>query len=280
MTPNPSRYLPFLGLAFLLASSVVAGDLADVKSRGKLVMLTFPNVEDPFVAVDVEAMRAAGVKLTELRNPEAFHGVDVDIIKGFAASLGVKLEMAPQTSGYGELLPALLAGKGDLVASRLTITPKRLEAADFSIPYFGQWAVAAARPDNQLKTIEDLKGKRVAVMKGSSHSEFLSALNLNPEIRLTGYNMESYNAVLEKQADYALMDSRAAIGEPVSDQFPELKVSVRVHPSEQAVMVRKGSDLKAALDTYIDGIRKSGELEKILAKHGQSLAAKSPAPKS
>jgi len=133
--------------------------------------------------------------------------------------------------------------------------------------------VAAVRPDSKLATLADLKGKRVAVMKGSSHFEFLSVLNLNPEIRLTGYNMESYNAVLESQADYALMDSRAAVGEPVSAQFTDLKVGVRVHRSDQGVMVRKGSDLKAALDAYISGLRASGELEKILARYGQGGAA-------
>ncbi len=258
-----------LGLALLLGPAAHAGDLADVKTRGKLIMLTFPAIEDPFVAVDVEAMRAAGLKLVDMRDPESFHGVDVDLVKGFAQSLGVKLEMRPQTGGYGELLPALLGGQGDLVASRLTITPKRQEAADFSVPYFSQWAVAAVLPDSKLAALADLKGRRVAVMKGSSHLEFLSALNLNPEIRLTGYNMESYNAVLETQADYALMDSRAAVGEPVSAQFSDLKVGVRVHRSDQGVMVRKGSDLKAALDAYISSLRASGELEKILARYGQ-----------
>jgi len=117
------------------------------------------------------------------------------------------------------------------------------------------------------------------VMKGSSKLEFLSLLNLNPDIRLTGYNLESYTAALEGQADYALMDSRANIGEPVSAQFSDLKVGVRVHAVEQAVMLRKGSDLKAPLDAYIEGLRQSGELVKLLTAHGQGTAPKAPAPK-
>jgi ABC-type amino acid transport substrate-binding protein len=272
-TPSGLRSLSLFGLTLFLGTAVHGGDLAEVKTRGKLVMLTFPAVEDPFVAVDVEAMRTAGVKLADLRDPAAFHGIDVDLVKGFAESLGVKLEIRPQTGGYGELLPALVAKTGDLVASRLTITPKRQEAADFSTPYFSQWAVAAVRPDSKFKSLADLKGKRVAVMKGSSHFEFLSLLDLSPEIRLTGFNMESYTSVLEKEADYALMDSRAAIGEPVSTQFTDLRVGVRVHASDQGVMVRKGSDLKAPLDAYIEGLRKSGALDKLLAKYGQGAPA-------
>ncbi len=275
--PRPApRFFAFLTSALiaiaLAGGTAVASDLADAKARGRIIMLTFPAVEDPFVAVDIEAMRAAGLKLADMKNPAHFSGVDVDLVKGFAKSLGLQLEMRPQTGGYGELLPALQGGQGDLVASRLTITAKRAEAADFSVPYFTQWAVAAVRPDSKLSTVEDLKGKRVAVMKGSSQFEFLSEMKLDPEIRLTGFNMESYTAVLEKEADYALMDSRAAVGQPVSATFADLKVGVRVRASEQGILVRKGSDLKPALDAYIDGLRKSGELETILSKYGLGTA--------
>lgn len=267
------RLIASLCTLLLVATLSEAGDLADVKARGKLIMLTFPAVEDPFVAVNLEAMRTAGLKLSDMKDPEHFSGVDVDLVKGFAKSLGVALEMRPQTGGYGDLLPALLNGQGDLVASRLTVTPKRMEAADFSVPYFSQWAVAAVRPDSKLSTLDDLKGKAVAVMKGSSHFEFLAELKLNPKIRLTGFNMESYTAVLEKETDYALMDSRAEVGQPISAAFGDLKVGVRVRRSDQGVMVRKGSDLKSALDAYIEGLRQSGDLEKILAKYGQGSSA-------
>lgn len=270
-----SARVPLLAALVLLgAGALSASDLADVKARGKLIMLTFPAVEDPFVSVDLDAMRAQGVKLTDMRDPEAFHGIDVELVKGFAQSLGLKLEIHPETGGYGDLLPALTSGRGDLVASRLTITPKRQEAADFSAPYFSQWVVAAVKPNSKLDKLDDLKGKRVAVMKGSSHFEFLPGLNLNPEIRLTGFNMESYTAVLEGQSDYALMDSRAEVGQPVSAQFSDLKVGLRVRRSDQGVMVRKGSDLRPALDAYIEGIRKSGELDKLLDKYGMGAPAK------
>lgn len=268
-------------LAGLLLSTPVAGrasDLADVKARGKLMMLTFPAVEDPFVAVDVEAMRTSGLKLTDMHDPANFSGIDVEVVKGFAQSMGLKLEIVPKTGGYGDLLPALTHGEGDLVASRLTITPKRRETADFSTPYFVQWVVAAVRPDSKVKSLSDLKKKKVAVMKGSSQLELLPRLNLNPETHLTGFNLESYDAVVDGEADYALMDSRAAVGEPVSAIYSGLRVAVRLQEAGYGVMIRKGSDLKAPLDAYIESIRKSGELEQILARHGQGAGPASAKP--
>jgi len=275
-----------LAPALLIAAALVlsargaqAGDLADVKARGTLVMLTFPAMEDPFSAVDMSAMQASGLKLADMHDPAHFQGIDVELIKGFAESLGVKLEIRPQTGGYGELLPALTGSQGDLVASRLTITPKRREAADFSTPYFVQWVVAAVRPESTVRTVADLKGKKVAVMKGSSQLEVLPNLNVDPKIHLTGFNLESYNAVLEGETDYALMDSRAAVGEPVSALYDGIKVALRLQEVGYGVMLRKGSDLKEPLDAYLDGLRKSGELEKLLARHGQgSSTAAKPKP--
>jgi polar amino acid transport system substrate-binding protein len=267
----PAIILSVIGL-LLLGSPAPAGDLADIKARGKLIMLSFPLVEGAFVTVDVEAMRNLGRKLTEMNDPEHFRGIDVELMKGFAQSLGVKLEIKPEPGGYEALLPALDRRDGDLVSSSLTITPKRLAVADFSTPYFLQWVVAAVRPDSKIATLADLKGKKVVVMQGSSQFERLQGLNLNPKIQLTSFALQNYNAVLEGEAEFTLMDSWAAVGEPVSATYPGLKVAARVGDVGYGVAVRKGSDLKAALDAYFDGLRQSGELEKILARHGQGAA--------
>ncbi|MEO8359894.1 MAG: ABC transporter substrate-binding protein [Vicinamibacteria bacterium] len=257
-----------------LAGSALAGDLSDVKTRGKLVVLTFPLIEDSFMAVDVEAMRSLGVGLKDMHDPAHFRGIDLDLMKGFADKLGVTLEIRPELEGYGGLIPALDRHDGDVVASSFAITPARLVTADFSTPYILQWDVAAVRPDSKIKSIGDLKGKKVAVIDGSSHLERLKALNLSPVIVPTKFVLEGVNAVAEKEADYTLMESRAAVGQPVSAQYSALKVGVRVNETGYGVAVRKGSDLKPALDAYLDGLRKSGELERILTKHGQGSDTK------
>ena len=273
---------PRLGLAAALAAFLAlgplayGGDLADVKAKGKLVVVTFPLLEDSFMAVDVEAMREAGLALKDMHDPAHFKGIDLDLMKGFASSLGVTLQIQPELSGYGGLIPALDRRAGDVVASSFAITPARQATADFSTPYILQWDVAAVRPDSGIKSLADLKGKRVAVIQGSSHFERLKALNLDPEIRLTKFVLEGYDAVTEGTADYTLLESRAAVGQPVSAQYSGLKVAVRVNETGYGFALRKGSDLKGPLDAYLESLRKSGELEKILARHGQGSEPQKP----
>lgn len=80
----------------------------------------------------------------------------------------------------GELLPALLDGRGDVAVSGVTLTADRDARADFSIP-------TTTKPINQivvtgpksppLKTLDDLAGQAIFVRRSSSYWEHLEALN-------------------------------------------------------------------------------------------------------
>jgi len=260
----------------LLAAAAWAGDLADVKTRGKLILLCYPSQNSTFVSADLDVMREKSLKLSELRNPEYFKGLDVDLVKGFAKSLGVELEIHPVTSGYDALLPALIAREGDLVASSLSITPKRLESVDFSEPYLTSWVAVAVPFDSKIATLADLAGKKVALMRGSSQLEFLQSQAPEVKILLTGFSLENYVAVKEGEADFTLMDSRAPVGGGVSAAYPDLKVAFRLREFGYGVAIRKGSDLRDKLNAYIAGLKQSGELDRMVERNDPTPAGKTP----
>lgn len=78
-----------------------------------------------------------------------------------------------------KLLPALQAGRGDLVVAGLTVTPEREEQVDFSIP--------ASKPIKEIlitgpkappiDSLEDLSGHTLHLRVSSSYRESLEALN-------------------------------------------------------------------------------------------------------
>ena len=244
-----------------------AGDLAAVKARGTLVMLTYPVQGTHFIAVDLDAARAAGLKLGELRRPKHFKGIDVELMSGFARSLGVALEIHPIAGGYGALLPALNSRLGDLVASEFTITPKRLAQAAFSRPYVSNWIAVVVRRDSTIGAPADLNGKLGAVLSGSSHVEFVTAAAPGVKIHPTAFDLESLAAVEERTTAFALMDTGAPPGEPVDALHPDLKVAFRLHNVGDGIAVRKGSDLLPPLDAYLAALDSSGELERILDRN-------------
>jgi membrane-bound lytic murein transglycosylase MltF len=80
---------------------------------------------------------------------------------------------------FDQLIPALQEGKGDIAAALLTITPERQEAISFAtggVATVDEIVVASAGADS-LGSVEDLAGRSVYVLSGSSHQEHLTALS-------------------------------------------------------------------------------------------------------
>ncbi len=92
-----------------------------------------------------------------------------------------------------ELLPGLVAGRGDIAAANLTITPERSKLVDFTDPAaIGVSEFVVTGPDSpSVQTIDDLAGKEVVVRRSSSYYESLDRLNKRfrnegkPEMTLT-----------------------------------------------------------------------------------------------
>ncbi len=77
------------------------------------------------------------------------------------------------------LLPALKAGKLDLVVAQLTVTPERQKLVDFSNPTRQNVneVVVTGPGSPPVGSVEDLSGKRVFVRKSASYYASLEALN-------------------------------------------------------------------------------------------------------
>jgi membrane-bound lytic murein transglycosylase MltF len=91
-----------------------------------------------------------------------------------------------------QLLPGLLAGRGDIAAANLTITPERRRQVGFSAPFLtGVSELVVTGPDTPtLQTLDDLAGKEIHVRRSSSYFESLGRLNAafrqagKPEVRV------------------------------------------------------------------------------------------------
>jgi len=81
--------------------------------------------------------------------------------------------------GRDEIFSALVAGKGDIAAANLSITPQRLTMVDFATPHTKnvQELVLTGPASPAVSTLDDLAGQEVMVRRSSSYYENLVALN-------------------------------------------------------------------------------------------------------
>lgn len=94
-------------------------------------------------------------------------GFDIDLMRAICRDLELKPDII--VVPFGGIIPALRAAKYDCIISAMTITADRLEAVDFSIPYYsaGQ-SIAVPLDDTITHSIDDLKGKRIGVQLGTT----------------------------------------------------------------------------------------------------------------
>ena len=80
---------------------------------------------------------------------------------------------------FENLIPSLLEGRGDIVAAGLTITPDRQKQVAFTTPYVRDVSevVVTHKSNKSIRSIDDLSGRIVYVLSGSSYVQHLTKLN-------------------------------------------------------------------------------------------------------
>ena len=135
-------------------------------------------------------------------------GFDIELMHGLAREMGYdKVEFV--NTGFNDLLPSLQAGKVDAVISCMTVTEERRKAADFTAPYLeGVKSVAVAPFGTESRSADAMKGKRIAVEAGSIHARL--AKQYSGAVIECGSTEEALKLVLDKKADFAVMDNYTA----------------------------------------------------------------------
>lgn len=126
-------------------------DLAGIKKRGVLRVLTRNSSATYFIEKGAQ------------------RGFQYELALAFAAKLGVGLRMVVPSSRTG-LMPALLAGEGDMIAAGMTRTPARAEKVRYSTPVMAAARVLAVREGETrpISKLKDLKAFKIHVSFNST----------------------------------------------------------------------------------------------------------------
>lgn len=102
-----------------------------------------------------------------------YAGFDIDLVHALAKELGAEKVEFVDTEFKG-LIPGLQGKKFDMIASAMYITDERKQTIDFSDTYYpGGLAIMVKKENDEIKGIEDLKGKKVSVQIGTKSVNFL-----------------------------------------------------------------------------------------------------------
>ncbi len=192
-------------------------------------------------------------------------GYDVDMANLIGKALGVKAELVG-INGQNRI-PFLTEGKVDLLLS-IGFSDERAQVVDFTAPYAPYYIVVMGPRDVEVKGPADLKGKTIAVNKGTL--EDTEVTKVAPE----GADIQRFNdysgvisAFLSGQSQLMVVGND--VGATILAKNPTIepveKFQLLTSPSNMAV--KKGeTGLQQKLNDVIAGMRKDGSLNELALK--------------
>lgn len=112
-------------------------------------------------------------------------GLEPELARAMCERMGADCNIQPMD--FNALLPSLVSGKIDMIASQLWPTPERVARAEFTDPVlFNPNAFVIGKSWDKGYTPEAMSGMRVAVIQGSSQAKFLGVKY--PDLTLVPYD--------------------------------------------------------------------------------------------
>lgn len=242
-----------LGAALTGAVPAMAQSLADIEKKGSVSIGVLTGIP-PYDTVDASGKTA---------------GFLADIAQDVAKDLNVKLELVPVNNA--SRAAALESGRVDMLIAHMTATPERAKMFRMTNPYGAYEMRFVAGRDLTLNSLDDLKGKKVSVPKGSTQ-----------DVAVSGYGIEGLEVVRFDDDALAMqalisgqVDATAAVATVADDVLKkrgleetfEVKAEVPIFTLYWSMATRKDADeLHRWLNNFIYYEEVTGRLDQLHEK--------------
>ncbi|MEI1248184.1 transporter substrate-binding domain-containing protein [Rhizobium aouanii] len=249
-----TRRNAMLGAAALVAAVTLAQPAAaitpdEIKARGKIIVgIQGDNPPWGFVT--------SGGKQD---------GLDADIATLFAKELGVSVEFVPLE--VNNRIPALTAGRVDVLFATMAMLPDRAKAVQFSKPYVANAIVLIGPKSAEIKTNDDMAKFTVGVAKGAAQDTQVTK-NAPPSTTIRRYDGDAASVQALVSGQVETLGGNIFYMDRVEKARPgEFENKLEFQKLYNGACTRLGEkEINAALNTFIDKIKANGELKAVYDK--------------
>ena len=196
-------------------------------------------------------------------------GYDIDLADEVCKRMGVQLVCQPIDWAAKEM--ELNTGKIDCIWNGFTMTEERVEAMSFTRPYLDNAQVVVVRSSSDIKTLADLKGKKVGVQAESSA---VDAMNDTPdftnslkEVIEFKENITALNDLEIGQIDAVVMDQVVANYTIKTSGKDLVVLNDSLANEEYGIAFRKTQpELRDKVQSILDEMEADGTVAKISEK--------------
>lgn len=211
----------------------------------------------------------------EYKKDDKIVGFDIDLLDAISKKVGFSYTLNHMS--FDGLIPALKAGKIDMIMSGMSATAERMKQVDFTMPYYEGQTLFIKRKDSQdIVDKNSIKGKRVGVFLGTVQEQAAQKMKQDYKIEVV-MSDSILGAILNLKAgkvDVVLADYATAQG--YLQEYPELFGFHQEGDGSEGLSIAfdkdKHSDLIAKINIAIKELQESGEYDKIMIKNNLKVA--------
>lgn len=192
-------------------------------------------------------------------------GVDVDIAKEIAASMGKKLII--KDIAFDSIINEVKTGKADFGAAGISYNEERAKNVDFTINYSTSKQVVIVKNDSGITNIGDINGKKIAVQLGSIADTYVSSTYKDASV----VRQKKYLAAIEDlntgKVDCVVMDLLPA--EQILKTNSGLKIldGALVEDSYGMIVKKGNKELLNNINKVLEKLKNEGKIDEYIIKH-------------
>ena len=199
-------------------------------------------------------------------------GYDVEVATAVAEELGVEVKF--EETQWDAIFAGLEAGRFDVIANQVSVTPEREEKYTFSTPYtVSTGVIVVPADDSSITSFEDLDGKTTA--QSLTSNWYALAEESGATIEAVEGWAQSVALVEQDRVDATINDKLTFLDYAQTNDASGLKVAAETEEeSLSAFAFRKGSSaLAIAFDEALVALTDDGTLAEISEKYfGQDVS--------
>jgi len=193
-------------------------------------------------------------------------GYDVDVARAVAEKLGLKIEFL--TAPWDAVLAAFDAGKADAVFNQVSITDERKKKYEYSVPYTVVYgAIIVHKDNNDIKSFEDLKGKKNADSATSNWAQVAKKYGAQ-NVTVDSF-AKSMELLIARRVDTVVRDNTVFYDFLKQRPDAPIKIAAKLKDVDySAAIVQKGNkELADQISKALNELKAEGKLKEISLKY-------------
>lgn len=262
MMKNMRRILA-LALALMMMFALAACGNSDDKTsndgktefetvkEGKLIMAT--NAEFPPY---------------EYYEGEKVVGIDAEVAALIAEKLGLEIEIADVA--FDSIIPGVQQGKYDMGMAGMTVDAERLEKVNFSTSYAKGVQVVIVKTGSDIKSIDDLDGKKIGVQQGTTGDIYASDDYGEEAVTRYENGAVAVEALKTDKVDCVIIDNEPAKAYVAANEGLEILGTEYANEDYAICFAKDNTALQTAVDDALKELIADGSVQKIVDKYIKS----------